>query len=644
MKVLFTILFVLSVLLPTKLAAETYQSPEILVSASSSNTSSEKPSAFVTVLDPKDYENTMSTLPEVLAGQVGIFVKNSGGLTDLSTVSLRGSTAEQVSVYLDGLKLNSAQGGAVDFSSLPLESLERIEIIRGGASHRFGSDAVGGVINLISKKAKNKKAQIQAKVSVGSFWTLKTHEAFNKKWQKLGLSLSHSHLSSQGDYSFKESQTHVGNLTLGGNETFKREHNQFLSEDFLIHLHAKKENFSYQISQNFFLSFRQEPGTEIESTQLSPANPLEAERSVFRQILSSKFTWNLREDLSFYFQPQFRWEQNHFKDPSPALGPAIDVNFFNHRLGGQVGLVWEKQNPKHQHLVKSFLEIYWDYFKDHSPIAGTPEIGRQDRLNLALFIEDEISLLGERLQILPSLRWEYTNDFGSQVLPHLGLIATLRKELKIKSNVGLSFRYPNFNELYFPDQGFVRGNPDLNQEKNLHVDLGLEWQVKKLGGSLSYFYQEVFDSIVFVPVSAFTIAPLNTSRARIQGLEAEVRWKPVDCLSLAANYTFLDAKLKTSSQPLPGRPKHLAKAKVEFEKDFFKLFSQVHFTDQLPIGFSGTRRLEDKIIVDAGMTFKIKSHYFLSLEGKNLGNVQSYDSVGFPLPRLQFYASFAYKA
>lgn len=644
MKYLFPILLTLSTLLSQKSFAQSYESPEILVPGINKQSSTQVPSAFVTIIDPKDYQDTLTTLPEILSQQVGIFVNNTNGLGQLSTVSIRGSTAEQVSVYLDGLKINTAQGGAVDFSTLPLEGLERIEIIRGGASHRYGSDAIGGVINLVSKKAKLKKTHWQAKISGGSFLTFKTHAALSKKFKQTGFNFSHSHLSSRSDFTFKETQTQLNGLSLGGNQIFTREQNAFFSEDFLIGINGKKKNFSYEISQNFFFTFRQEPGTEIETTQLAPQNPLEANRNLFRENFNTRLTWNLRDNLRLHWQPGFFWERNHFRDPSPALGPGIDVIFFNQRLGQELGIAWEKQGKKTQHLVRGFLQINWDHFREDNPILGSPSIPKEDRVTVAFMAQDEITLLGERLSILPSVRYEYANDFGSQALPHLGMIAKAKPWLIFKSNVGLNFRYPNFNELYFPDQGFVRGNPDLEKERSLSFDAGLEFYRPKLNASLSYFRQEIEDSIVFVPISAFTIAPVNTGRATTQGVEVAVYWQPTLWFNLRGNYTFIDAKLQATNNPLPGRPRHLANAKVEFKNDFFTFFSRVNFTHDLPIGFDGIRFIKQKLIFDAGVIFKIKKHYFLTLEGKNLGNVQTLDSVGFPLPRAQFYASFGYKA
>src|SRR3989338_3493475 len=113
--------------------------------------------ASTTVIRPEKYEKQFKTIPEVLEETPGITVRQAGGLGQLSTVSIRGSSAEQVAVFLDGVRLNTAAGGAVDFSTLPLNQLEKIEVIRGAGAHRFGSGSVGGVILLHTKKIKERQ-------------------------------------------------------------------------------------------------------------------------------------------------------------------------------------------------------------------------------------------------------------------------------------------------------------------------------------------------------------------------------------------------------------------------------------------------------------------------------------------------------
>ncbi len=114
--------------------------------------SADSPSAFVTVIHARDYDDRFETVEDLLHHAAGVRVRRFGALGSYSPASIRGSKAEQVLVLLDGVRLNSAHRGAVDLSTLSLRTIERIEVIRGGGSARYGSDAIGGVIVMTSRR------------------------------------------------------------------------------------------------------------------------------------------------------------------------------------------------------------------------------------------------------------------------------------------------------------------------------------------------------------------------------------------------------------------------------------------------------------------------------------------------------------
>ncbi|HXZ86737.1 MAG TPA: TonB-dependent receptor plug domain-containing protein, partial [Myxococcota bacterium] len=114
--------------------------------------SADDPSAFATVIQARDYDDRFATVEELLEQVPGVDVRRFGGLGAYSTASIRGSKSEQVLVLLDGVRLNEAERGGVDLSTLPLRQVERIEVLPGAGAQRWGSDAVGGVISITTRR------------------------------------------------------------------------------------------------------------------------------------------------------------------------------------------------------------------------------------------------------------------------------------------------------------------------------------------------------------------------------------------------------------------------------------------------------------------------------------------------------------
>jgi Outer membrane cobalamin receptor protein len=629
--------------------AETPESSDlgqVLVEDSQDALNTDKPSGFVSVIHPDKYSDQLTTLPELLSQQVGVHVNSFGGIGQLSTVSIRGSTAEQVSVFLDGVKINTAQGGAVDFSTIPLGSIDRVEVLRGGASSQFGSDAIGGVINIVTKRAKRKRS-IELRYSEGSFFTIQTHEGFSQKFKSLGLTLDHTHLSSDGDFTFKNTGIQfAGGGSVGGGQTFTRLHNGFVSEGFLTRVDADlSENQRLSATNDFYFTSRDLPGAELETTQLFPLNPLDGHEDLFRNAFGLQWNWDHLwvRDLGFSLLPNYRVERSHFTDATPALGGPINVTYLNQSAGIKPKWTYFKDFKGHSHAFTWLYDFRYDRFSDSSPIPGTPLSGTHQRVTNALFFQDEIGLIGEKLLLNPSVRFENANDFGNDVAMHFGIVGKPARWVSLKSNVENSFRYPSFNELFFPNQGFIRGNPDLLKEEAINFDIGANFHHAWMEVELSYFRNAIDNSIVFVPISAFTIAPVNTGPVTSQGLEASVSLRPFRFWEVTGNYTFLDARLDGSGNLLPGRPRQMANARMEFSWKYGSVFGEMQYQGKLPLDFINSKFVSPATMFNLGGTFKWKNHYFVTLQGLNVGNVQTFDSVGFPLPRAQVYFSFGYK-
>ncbi len=643
-------LFLLLLLIPIQAWAQINGEPAadigvISVEGAQDTESIEAPGAFTTVIKPDKFEKRVKSAPELLSQTVGVDVTSLGGEGSLSTVSIRGSSAEQVAVFVDGVRINSALTGTVDFSTIPVDSIERIEVIRGATSARFGTDAIGGVINIVTKKVGAKRA-IDLKLTGGSFSTLRTSESWREPRKNWDLVLAHNHRSTAGDFTFKSLGITLAGRSVSSPRTYTRLHNRSTAEDVLAKMRFDiTDAIHLAISNDFFWTDKQVPGLEIETTLLYPANPLEANEEILRNTTALKLNLDKAfvDELSFEAGVTHFFDHDHFTDFSPAIGDPIDVTYLALAPETYFQFIHDLR-LKHLTLISTLRGQYrYDYADDSSPLATAPLMGSHSRHTPAAFVEEELAFLNERLRIIPSARVEKASDRKTRASWRFGVIGTPAKFIDIKSNIGTAFRYPTFTELYFPDQGYLRGNPDLNDERSLSWDAGIVLKPPHTTIQISYFRSYIKNQILFVPISATTIQPVNTGKANTQGVEFSVSTDPLDWLHLDGNYTWLDATFASNGLRLPGRPEHKANAHAEVRIKPITLFGDIQYVGSFPLNEANTVRITEHTSANVGATLTFAKRFFATFEVKDVTNVQIYDARGFPLPRRSYWMSVGAK-
>ena len=176
--------------------------PPVVVRASRLPALPEDPSSFTRVIEVDDYAGENKRIEDLLETTAGVHVRRFGGPGQPSEISIRGSTGAQVVVLLDGVRLNSSQSGTVDLSTIPQELIERIEVSRGGGSVQTGSDAIGGVVNIVTKRVRADPTT-SLSAGFGSFGTWQGSLTQTGRLAETELLLGYDGFKTSGDWEFQ---------------------------------------------------------------------------------------------------------------------------------------------------------------------------------------------------------------------------------------------------------------------------------------------------------------------------------------------------------------------------------------------------------------------------------------------------------
>jgi outer membrane receptor protein involved in Fe transport len=621
-------------------------------------------SAFATAIDTREATARVESVADMLAESVGVQVRRFGGLGAFSTVSIRGSTPNQVEVYLDNVLLNQANAGLVDLGSLPLDNLERIEIYRGFAPLELGAGSIGGAVKLVTRQVAGETINAVSG-SYGSFDTRKFTLYRSQNFERLGYLVLFNYTESDGDFKFRDDNATPFNPL--DDEVSTRRNNDFRSFTVNTKGETTLAGWAITLSDDLFTKDQGVPGQSSNQAQ-------HARFDIWRNVATLRlkrrgFPW-AATDVTFQFA--HTWQREDFKDLANEIGTGIqDDENTSHTLSTQ-GLLNLYVEPWNQ-IVGVLLEGRYETFRS---VNNLPELRgepaekrpRQRRANLILALQDEIRLFDERLALRPLVRYQFVDsDFGAQ--PTFGpvLLNTDRNEqnhlfslslgvryklvsfLDLKGNIGRFERMPTLFEL-FGDRGTTLGNPALEPERSLNWDLGFVVELSRLGIlnrlylEYAYFASTADDLIVFVQNSQVTAKARNIGAADIRGHELSWSVTALDHLRLYGNYTFQDAEDTSDTfsrgNTLPGRPRHEVHQAFEL---FARLGKLVYEFDYIAKNFLDRA---NAFVVDQRMLHNVRltvlpfgERLKLTFEVKNITDNQVEDFRGFPLPGRSFFGT-----
>jgi vitamin B12 transporter len=446
--------------------------------------------ASVTVITREDIENSEAlSVPELVRGVTGLDVTAQGGFGKLSSFFLRGTNSNQVLALVDGLRWGSVTAGSSPWEFLPLSEIERIEIVRGPRSSLYGSDAIGGVIQIFTRSGKGPPTG-RVEVSVGTEDTSNIAAGFSGGDKRNWYNISASRFRTEG-IDAREPVIEFGvpldepDLDGYDNTAFNARFGHRFENASKLELFATQASGNTEFDSSF--------GNEDDFTE---------------QAIGASYRW----------QPARRWtmllQGGRTRDRRTTFRAdgSVDDSRFNSEIRS---FLWQNDVTL---TTAQLLTLGADFRRDKlDKTEETKDFLERSRDNTGVFAQYQGTF--NKNSVLVGARVDDNEQFGTEPTGNIGWGYDLAKKMRVVASYGTAFRAPTFNDLFFPDFfGFPTSNPNLEPEKSKSAEVGLNgpfpggrWDVRA--------YRTEIDELIVLDQN---FIPQNLDRATIEGVEAQL--------------------------------------------------------------------------------------------------------------------------
>ena len=524
-KFLSSAIFVAATLVSFGALADDATTSEVVVTATRTSESIDNIIGSVTVITREQIEHSQSqSVPDLLRDTAGLDITESGGMGKLTALYLRGTDPKHVLVLIDGIRIGSVTAGISQFEYLPIDQIERIEIVRGPRSSLYGADAIGGVIQIFTR---NRGDGATFGVGTGSLNTRKANGDFRMHSGNAWLALSGSRLRTSGFNACK------GSLTAG-----------------CFTIEPDDDGFR-NTSGSIRAGYRWNDRADVDVGALYSAGHTDFDGSFTNETNFREFVPDLQAHIRPTDTVNLTLHLGVSRDDQTSLLNGLANGFLDteQRSGTLQGDFVVSSEQK--------LTLGFDYLNDRV-ISDTPyEVRSRD--NKAGFAEYQLGFANQRLDA--SVRRDRNEQFGDHDTGNLGWKWAISDAFAVQAGWGNAFHAPTFNDLYYP--GF--SNPNLQPEKSRSIEFGIDGRQEYAGHVRSEqwsrqwalnAYQTDIEQLIQLDSS---FVPANIARARIRGIELTEtltgnHWE------LNASYSYTDPRNREPGvdfdKILPRRVRH----------------------------------------------------------------------------------------
>ncbi|MDO6459607.1 TonB-dependent vitamin B12 receptor [Granulosicoccaceae sp. 1_MG-2023] len=557
--------------------------------------------AAVTVIDRDEIEHKQAqSVTELLDSAAGVQLVYNGGRGKSTSLYMRGTNSDQVLVLIDGIKVGSPTTGSTAFQHLEVDQIERIEIVRGPRSSLYGAEAVGGVIQIFTRPAAD---GFNPRFSAG---------LGNNNSHKLSLGASAKHKNAWFSADLSDYHTDGFSAKAPDKSGYNEDDDGYDNLSWAL-------NGGYRFSDTFGAKLhwtRNEADNEYDGgstfDDYSADTTLETIGATIS--LTPLQNWSLdltlgrsRDDATQYGDGEYQSHIDTDRDSASLIS--------RHDISSAHTLSW---GVDYQEVSVDSSNDYTETSRDNSGIYGLYQ-GRFGAQDLAF-----------------SLRADDNSQFGRYNTGSLAWGMQFSDDMRVYASYGTAFKAPTLNDLYWPDSGWYKGNPDLEPEESETLELGLSGSFGVLGWQANAYQTEIENLIAY---NSDTASPDNVEKARIRGLElsADTRLAAWD---MAASLDIIDPKNTEDDSLLDRRARRIFKLSADRDHGDWSAGLSLQAVGERE---DSGETLAGYTVLDLRGSFKVGRDWRFSAKINNLLNRQ-YETVdGYNQPDRGLWLSVNYR-
>lgn len=556
-------LAVLSCFLPLAAAAQTANSvsrlDDIVVTASRTAQLEKDVIGDVTIIKKEDLQKEgQNSVAEILAKQPGIQISNTGGPQTVTSVFMRGAPSQFTQVMIDGIRINSLATGATNWPAIDPALIERIEIVRGSASSLYGSGAIGGVVNIITKKSgEDRPLSAYTNIGVGSYGTFKSSAGFSGARHGWDYSLSGSMADSSGFSATNE---------LSGPFTYNRDKDGYTA-------HTLAGSLGYRWKPGHHIGFTAYNGY-INGDFDSGFNATPPYSITRQEVYSVTST----DDITDYWQSVLRF--GFSKELTDTRDLNWDTNLFQASVIGSLQRSYTWQNNL-KFSESQNVSVILERLEERVSGPSSYTANRRDTNSAGLVYRADF----DAHHVQASVRNDNITGYGSETTGGLAYDLDLNDQWRVGVAGSTGFQAPRFSYLYAPDSaGFFggpryEGNPNLKPEKSRNIEASLKYTSDTTRLGVVAYQNKIEDLIlnsVFDPARGANTAK-NIDKATIRGITLTAE-QDYGNTTLRASADFMNPRDDQSGDQLIQRAKRVFLLGAEHRINAFKVGAEYQYT------------------------------------------------------------------